>query len=339
MRRVGLSIFLLGTLPLFAQTTARYINVGQAASALVELPQGAILIDAGGETDKEDAYGDHLIDYLEKFFAKRTDLQETLTAVIISHPHIDHTKYLMDVLETFKVKNLIDGGDDAGSGIAQLKKAREFARANGIKYRSVSDTSVRARGLELRLFGQNGPIVTLLSGSRDCENGNNNSLGVRIKSSETTLLFTGDAEVEGDQACDTGQLEHLRERFAGKSLLKADIYLVAHHGSSNGTSADFLAEVKPSITVISAGIPQHQTPGPFHAFQFGHPRQDAVTTVMNATTGMRTAKAVTVLPKVKTTAAITMTNAVYCTCWDGDVEIAYARNATRPTVTTTGFQP
>jgi beta-lactamase superfamily II metal-dependent hydrolase len=31
-----------------AQITAHYINVGQAASALVEYPSGAILIDAGG---------------------------------------------------------------------------------------------------------------------------------------------------------------------------------------------------------------------------------------------------------------------------------------------------
>ena len=37
-----------------AQVTAHYINVGQAASALVELPEGVIVIEAGGETTAND---------------------------------------------------------------------------------------------------------------------------------------------------------------------------------------------------------------------------------------------------------------------------------------------
>lgn len=40
--------------------------------------------------------------------------------IVISHPHIDHTMKLMDVMQTFTVKNLIDCGQSVGSGIKPL---------------------------------------------------------------------------------------------------------------------------------------------------------------------------------------------------------------------------
>lgn len=85
-----------------AQVRVHYINVGQADSILLEFRTAAILIDAGGETvaaPNQNRDRDHLIDYLNQFFASRAapnstlpNLNRTLLAVIISHPHIDHTE-------------------------------------------------------------------------------------------------------------------------------------------------------------------------------------------------------------------------------------------------------
>jgi beta-lactamase superfamily II metal-dependent hydrolase len=69
-------------------------------------------------------------------------LKRTLLAVIISHPHLDHTKNLMPVLKTFKVKNLIDGGNTRGSGFPQVRQARNFAQNNSIKYRKITDKQI-----------------------------------------------------------------------------------------------------------------------------------------------------------------------------------------------------
>jgi beta-lactamase superfamily II metal-dependent hydrolase len=116
---------------LHGQVTVHYINVGQAASALVEFQDGAILIDAGGESTSEkpsgDVYRRHLIDYLNQVFAKHPDWNKTIEAIIISHPHKDHTMFLMDVMNNFTVHTLIDNGAECGSGIDDLKKARAFA--------------------------------------------------------------------------------------------------------------------------------------------------------------------------------------------------------------------
>lgn len=318
--------------------TVHYINVGQAAAAVVDLQGAAIMIDAGGETTENDEYAAHLMEYLKEFFQDRPQLNNTLDAIIISHPHIDHTKNLVAVIQSFRVNNLIDGGDDTGSGIAQLHKARDFARDNGIPHVAVSETSIGKNGRSLKTeLGLTGADdVILLSGSRDCDNQNNNSLSVRIVTSEGVILFTGDSEEDGDQSCDIGMLEFLQERFG--SNLDADVYHAAHHGSFNGTTGDFMKLVTPKVSVISAGNPATKSPGPFHAFQFGHPREVAVDAIVQNTSMMRATKSVVVLPKVKTTKTIEMTKAVYCTCWDGDIVVSYAIKNNTPSVKVSEFQ-
>jgi beta-lactamase superfamily II metal-dependent hydrolase len=169
-----------------AQMSAHYINVGQADSILLEFKKAAILIDAGGEAaDPPTRDRDHLIDYLNKFFTRRTDLNRTLLAVIISHPHLDHTKNLMPVLQTFKVKNFIDGGNMRGSGFPQLRQARQFAATHSIKYRAITDKEIENLGTNgLALFptilGVSDIELKLLDASRGCENANNDSLIVRV---------------------------------------------------------------------------------------------------------------------------------------------------------------
>jgi competence protein ComEC len=88
----------------WAQPTmdAHYINVGQGLSALLEFPCGAVLVDTGSQDDE---HTDALIDYLNDFFSRRTDLNRTIATVFITHSHIDHTRGLRRVVETFTVKN------------------------------------------------------------------------------------------------------------------------------------------------------------------------------------------------------------------------------------------
>jgi competence protein ComEC len=333
----------LGAFSASGQITAHYINVGQAASALVEFPSGAILIDAGGEKTDDDVYGDHLVQYLKNFFKDHPSLNDTLDAIIISHPHIDHTMYLMDVMENFTVRTLVDNGGDSGSGIGPLNKARAYAKSHGIDYIAIGNAGITKRGKKLDLLASEGPgavpKILALSGLRGCSNLNNDSIAVRIEMGAASLLFAGDAENEADSDCDA-ELGVLEDRFQGTALLKASVLHVPHHGSYNGTSDDFLKLVTPQVAVISAGDPDRHTPGAFHAWQFGHPRAVAVTTLENDTSGTRTSsKFVVVLPSVKKTQTVTMSKAVYCTCWDGDVVVAFSAQGSTPTVSTDNFRP
>lgn len=66
-----------------------YIDVGQADATLLEFPCGAVLIDTGAQDNN---HIDDLVDYLENFFSRRTDLNNTLNVVFVTHNHIDHTR-------------------------------------------------------------------------------------------------------------------------------------------------------------------------------------------------------------------------------------------------------
>src|SRR5262249_41384441 len=113
---------------------------------------------------------------------------------------------------------------------------------------------------------------------------------------------------------------------------------IAHHGSFNGTTDEFMKLVTPKVSVISAGSPATKTPGPFHAFQFGHPPEVAVDTIIQNTSFNPPMKNVVIITQVKTTKTISITKAVYCTCWDGDIVVSYTQGNTTPSVATSGFQ-
>ncbi len=317
---------------------AHFIDVGQASSALLEFRTGAVLIDAGGEVTGDTTYKDHLLDYLEKFFERRPDLERRLDSIIITHPHIDHTRFLTPVMETFAVGALIDGGGDSGSGIAPLRKARETAKEQGIEYLAVRNRGVTRAGRTSATIDPftepNDPDILLLAGSRDCANANNDSLVIRIDLKKASFLFPGDAETEDDENC-AAEIPMLVDRFRISKLLDVDVLVAAHHGSHNGTSPELLEATTPKISILSAGRADRKTPGNFHAFQFGHPREVAVDLLVKSTSSKRrTAKTVPIFPAAKKPQDRRIEQGVYCTCWDGDIVVAVLGDGSRLEVTT-----
>lgn len=331
-----------------AQVQVHHINVGQAEATLLELNRAAILIDAGGEntgdpgTPAGDRDKDRLVGYLNSFFARRSDLNRALYAVVVSHPHIDHTRHIMDVMENFTVGTLIDGGNDSGSGIEPLQRARDFIRERGGIYTKVTDARVRQRpdGYRPRVIQQllerePGLDLKFLSGARGCRDANNDSLTLRMDFKGAKFLFTGDSEVEDDAArCEGGQVGLMVSRFDNRrhdGLLDVDVYKVGHHGSPNGTSRALLRAMSPKVAVISAGVHQTRAPGEFHGFFFGHPRETLIRQV-EAQTSLRarpTPASVFTMRAVRSVIEPReMRKAIYCTCWDGNVVIPVGDDGT-----------
>ncbi len=324
-----------------AELKVHVIDVGQAASALIELDHAAVLIDAGGEEDPRD--GDNLRAALTTFFARRTDLNNTLAAVIVSHPHKDHTRNLMLVMRNFTVRLLVDDGDTGpASGMAELNDARAFAKQNNIPILAVNDSDIPDGGKLLDL--DPGAEIRLLSGFRGCKNENNDSIAVRIQAGNASALFAGDAEMEDEGPCKSEpQLQHLLKRFGSGNLLGVKLYHATHHGSKNGVLDGLMKKVNPRASVIAAGTLKNRENG-FHAYDFGHPRKQAIDSLTKFTKGSRTPKAVEFMtvdgghhPGANPTAML-MKKAVYCTCWDGSLEIAFDASG-EPKVTPLGANP
>ena len=307
-----------------------FINVGQAEAILLEFQHDAVLIDAGGEDTHDDRDRKRLLRYLDAFFERRTDLTEgkkgKIHTIIISHPHIDHTMLLIDVMRRYRVLNFVDGGNESGSGIVPLWAARYYAQKQGINYQVVKDSSVTANGLinaALESVNKSNPDVTLkfLAASRGCENANNDSLILWAQINGVKFLFTGDDEAFQEKNDCEPEIPFVLKRFKDSNILDIDVYKVGHHGSFNGTSVDLLKAMTPQISVISAGRFDQEEPGDFHAWQFGHPRETAVQTIESFTKNTREPISVTTMEGPLQPQIRIIKNAVYCTCWDSNVVV------------------
>ena len=235
---------------------AHFIDVGQADATLLEFPCGAVLIDAGAQ---DSANTTKLVAYLNAFFDERTDLNDTLNSIIITHTHIDHTRALREIVDGgIIVERYFDNAQLTGSGTGDPNWIRRDTTRNSDGSRvavfAIEDSAVTA--LSHRNGLTNGDIDPLscpssdpqsriLSGrlddnpgwtNDDFQNKNNHSIVVRVDFGESSFLFTGDLE--------THAIELLVDYYWESETLDVDIYQVGHHGSHNGTTLKLLAAMR-----------------------------------------------------------------------------------------------
>jgi len=316
---------------------AHFINVGQADATLPEFPCGAVLIDAGSQDDATQA---HLIDYLNKFFNRRSDLNRTLKSVIITHAHIDHTRSLRTVAETFTVEHFVDSGlrdKMGGTNVRWMCDQIDGGQMPGCERREVLDSAITALPSRTGLSDQHidpvscpncDPRIRILSGQLEEDPGwspgefsnyNNHSLVVRVDFGQSSFLITGDLEEPA--------IETLLEWYDGTELLDIDVYHVGHHGSHNGTTMNLLEEMTPQIAVISMGFwnfgkkPDGKAK-PFTTFAYGHPRL-AILEMLRPIVSTSRSSPLTIMAAAgaRRFQDYTVTKRIYATGWDGDIAV------------------
>ena len=209
-----------------------FIDVGQGAATLLEFPCGAMLIDTGGEFNDAFDSEPQLIGFLKEFFERRSDLDRTLDALVITHPHIDHTRSIPAVLQHFRVRNIIDNGDvqddigglpqmalhqwlfDRNQEIAKRNQSRRKNGGSGIQFEEpighfdVSSEDIDDKGLTNSVIdpipacpaSQTDPKIRALWGMRlgrreKGHNANNDSVVLRVDYGKSSALLSGDLEL------------------------------------------------------------------------------------------------------------------------------------------------
>ena len=335
MKNTKLFLLTILILPLmvFGQDEARVhiINVGQGSATLLEFPCGVMLIDTGGEENTEFKSTEILMNYLDEFFQRRTDLHATIDMLIISHPHKDHTAGIKSVVNKYTIKNVISNGQEYGSGrYPQIFLHETISNteatpdpSDDIFYTESVNSKISPTGLLVPVFNSgscNGinTTIKLLWGriptnpgwtEAKYSNNNNHSVVARVDYGEASILFTGDLEEEA--------IQKLVQKFQGTAMLDSDIYLVGHHGSKNGSTLDMVRAITPEIAVLSFGDPDRQEA--WTAWQYGHPNKNIITMLQQNCSQSRTAKEVPVGTKSKTFTKMTITKAVYGTGWDDHI--------------------
>ena len=197
-----------------------FIDVGQGDATLIFQGEHAMLIDAG-----DNLKGWQVLDYLKYLGIEHLDY------AIGTHPDADHIGGLDTVLENISCDTVMipEFERDTASyeGLIEVLEEKEL------------ETISPEPG---ETYGLGTAELTILAPNDTYENVNDNSIALRLVHGGNSFLFTGDAESEAEA-----------DMLKSGRLLSADVYKVAHHGSSGANSEMFLMAVNPTYAVISCG--------------------------------------------------------------------------------------
>lgn len=206
------------------QLEIHFLNVGQGDAAIVREGGKTALIDAGGSGA--------VVSFLKAF---RID---TLDLVVASHNHADHIGGMSAVFSSTVVRFYLDNG--VPHTTATYTRTIQALRASGAEYLSAT----------ARTIGLGAAKVHVLAPPADQDH-NNSSVGIVIEYGRFRALFTGDSE-----------LAELGHWLSTETVHRVHVLKVAHHGSWNGTSPDWVAATRPQAAVISVGGNSYGHPSP-----------------------------------------------------------------------------
>lgn len=202
--------------------TVTFIDVGQGDSALLELPDGEIVLVDGGDNGEGFAAILPLLD--DKGI-------EVVDLMVLTHPHSDHCGGLDEVLMAKEVLEIWENGETLATATYL-----DFADARDAEGAQVL---LPEQGFE-RVYGD--ASLTVLNAEEGYEGENSDSIVLMVDFGETAVLLTGDIEADeqGDLVDDYG------------AALGCDVIKVPHHGSWN-LDPEFVELASPDLAVISCG--------------------------------------------------------------------------------------
>ena len=241
MNKIILLILLIGGILFFSlyyekkQLQIYFLDVGQGDAILIRSPQGQnILIDGGPDNQLLSSLGQVL-----PWWERQIDY------VIVSHYHDDHFTGLIELLNKYKIKNVLVTAHQPDDFLYQVWTGKLLAK-------NIKPTVVKAGDSFVASDGLSWQVILADSEHEDY---NENSLVIKLSYKDNDFLLMGDLGIEGE------------ERILASGLdINTDYLKVGHHGSKYSSSAEFLKAVSPEVCIIQSGKDN----------KFGHPHLETL---------------------------------------------------------------
>ena len=211
-----------------------FFDVGQGDAILIQQDDFQILVDGGPD--------DRILYELAKKMPKN---DKTIEVVVLTHPHEDHIRGLMNVLEGYVVERLLLNRVESENKAYRYMLENyeeilmEVVKGDTVQYKDILATVLFPFDEEREVYA----------------NLNNESVVLLVEVYDYRVLLMGDGEVELEQRL----LENLD--IENIHILKA-----GHHCSKTSSSEMFLRKVNPTTAICSCG----------RGNRFGHPHYETL---------------------------------------------------------------
>jgi len=243
--------------------TTVVLDVGQGDGIFMRGPEGGTYLVDGGSSDVKKV-GQYRI---EPFL--KSQGVGVLDYVLISYGDSDHMNGVEELIERqdigVRIGTLVMPVQEVWDEV--LAEIAEKAKEHGVRVVViVPGQSIKEGNMTITCIQPGNPGTEAENGKSEGRNaeegyepGNAASMVLAVKFGEFDMLLTGDVEGGGEEQL----TEQLEKQYRGHTW---EVLKVAHHGSKNSSSEEFLRQVKPAYAFISAG----------RANRYGHPHQETI---------------------------------------------------------------
>ncbi len=226
-----------------------FLDIGQGDSILIETPDGVVaLIDGGADQT-----------VLRELARELPWRERTIDLMVGTHPDKDHIGGLVDVLSRYTVAQILTTENRGETMTASAFQDALVGEGAEVLY---------ARAGQVYALGAS-TTLTILSPARDPSmlESNTASIVAKLTYGDIDFMLTGDApeSIEDSLVVTYGD------------VLQSEVLKLGHHGSRTSTGELFLATVRPTYGVVSAGRDN----------SYGHPHQEVISRVTAAGVSIR----------------------------------------------------
>ena len=239
------------------------LDVGQGDGILLESKSGEVILVDGGSSSVSKAGQYRILPHLKYYGIRKIDY------LLMTHPDEDHISGQRELMQQngkngIRIGNYLipELSEKLQDGNYQYMKALAIRQKIPVSFIRAGDT-----------FHSSGLKILCLHPVPDFEADSVNACSVTLQLSyrSFSMLLTGDLEQEGEEAV-IQTLEEQRKQGVASCRHGFTVLKVAHHGSKNSTSEEFLSLANPQAALISCGEKN----------RYGHPHKELLERLRNA---------------------------------------------------------